>query len=411
MSAWRTSREPAAIAVGRCVRKPSSAALGLSRGLPHATFRAVRFFATAAKGTEPALRDELRELRFRGVRADRGGVHFEGEPDDGYRACLWSRIAVRLLTPLTSFDAPGERAYYDAVRAVDLDEVLTPKQTLVVSAAVRSSRLTHTEYLSQLTKDAVVDRIRDRTGLRPSVDKHSADVHLFVHLVKDVATLYLDFAGEPLHRRGFRIPGAEAPIKETLAAAVLRYSGWDRKTPFADPLCGSGTLLIEAGLWAKNVAPGLSRDRFGFERWANFDASAREKFAALKSSAQGAVKPDVPLLLGRDASAEAVAQTKEAAAKAQLPVDVSVQELADHVTFEPTSAIVANPPYGRRLERSSELARELSRLVDRHQDSRVALLMADDQPIGHTRRRPEPPREVFNGNIPCIVRTWVPRTA
>jgi 23S rRNA G2445 N2-methylase RlmL len=369
----------------------------------------VRFFATAAKGTEPALRDELRELRFRGVRADRGGVHFEGDAEEGFRACLWSRIAVRLLTPLASFDAPHERAFYDAVRVVDLSEVLTPKQTLIVSAAVRSSRLTHTEYLSQLTKDAVVDRIRDRTGLRPSVDKHAADVHLFVHLVKDVATLYLDFAGEPLHRRGFRITGAEAPIKETLAAAVLRYSGWDRKTPLCDPLCGSGTLLIEAGLWAKNLAPGLSREKFGFERWANFDPNAREKLEALKAEARAAVNPELPLLSGRDASAEAVAQTMAAAQRASIALDVSVQELGDHVTFEAAGAIVANPPYGRRLERSSELTRELARLVDRHQQARVALLMASEQPIGHTRRRPEPPREVFNGNIACVVRSWSTR--
>jgi putative N6-adenine-specific DNA methylase len=380
--------------------------------LARVTFGApVNFFATAAKGTEPALRDELRELRFRGVRADRGGVHFEGDAYEGYRACLWSRIAVRLLTPLASFDAPHERAFYDSVRVVDLSEVLTPKQTLIVSAAVRSSRLTHTEYLSQLTKDAVVDRIRDRTGLRPSVDKHAADVHLFVHLVKDVATLYLDFAGEPLHRRGFRVAGAEAPIKETLAAAVLRYSGWDRRTALADPLCGSGTLLIEAGLWAKNVAPGLSREKFGFERWANFDATAAAAYAGLKSEAKAAVKSDVPLLVGRDASAEAVAQTQEAAVRASLSLDLSVQELADHVTFESAGTIVANPPYGRRLERSAELARELARLVDRHQQSRVALLMASDQPIGHTHRRPEPPREVFNGNIPCVVRSWATRAA
>jgi putative N6-adenine-specific DNA methylase len=379
--------------------------------LAHARFGAVRFFATAAKGTEPALRDELRELRFRGVRADRGGVHFEGDADEGFRACLWSRIAVRLLTPLAAFDAPHERAFYDAVRVVDLSEVLTPKQTLIVSAAVRSSRLTHTEYLSQLTKDAVVDRIRDRTGLRPSVDKHAADVHLFVHLVKDVATLYLDFAGEPLHRRGFRVPGAEAPIKETLAAAVLRYSGWDRKTPLADPLCGSGTLLVEAGLWAKNLAPGLSRDRFGFERWANFDASAAARLEALKNQAKAAVNPEVPQLVGRDASAEAVAQAKAAAERASLPLDVAVQELGEHVTFETAGTIVANPPYGRRLERSSELARELARLVDRHQQSRVALLMASDQPMGHTHRRPEPLREVFNGNIACVVRSWATRAA
>ena len=365
----------------------------------------MRFFASAAKGTEPALRDELRELRFHAVRADRGGVHFEGDLRAGYRACLWSRIALRVLTPLSTFDAPDEAAFYEGVRAIELDGTLGPQQTLVVSAACRSSRLTHSGYLCQLTKDAVVDRIRDRHGARPSVDKRDADVHLFVHLVKDVATLYLDLAGQSLHQRGFRAPSAEAPMRETLAAAVLRYSGWDRKSPLCDPACGSGTLLIEAGLWAKNVAPGLARERFGFERWVGFDAAEQSALAELRAEARAAALADAPPLIGRDISEEALVLARKSASLAGVGLRLELGALGD--ADEPSAgAVVANPPYGKRLTRPAELARELAHLVDRYPDAKVAFLMAEDQPIGHTRRRPEPPRSLYNGDIACVLRSW-----
>jgi 23S rRNA G2445 N2-methylase RlmL len=370
----------------------------------------MRFFATAAKGTEPALRDELRELRFDAVRADRGGVHFEGALGEAWRACLWSRIAIRVLSPLATFSAPDERAYYEAVHAIDLDGVLTPKHTLIVSSACRSSRITHTEYLNQLTKDAVVDRIRERHGQRPSVDKQNPDVHLFAHLVKDEATLYLDLAGEPLHRRGYRAASAEAPLKESLAAAVVRYSAWDRESSFVDPMCGSGTLAIEAALWAKNVAPGLSRERFGFERWASFDAAARREMSDLREAARAAIVASPPPIVARDASERVLKLARSAARHAGVDVAFEAGPLADfeHVG---AGAIVSNPPYGKRLERALDLPRDLARLVDRHASSRVALLMAAEQPIGRTRRKPEAPREVFNGNIECVVRVWAPKPA
>ncbi|HEY3500774.1 MAG TPA: RNA methyltransferase [Polyangiaceae bacterium] len=370
----------------------------------------MKFFATAARGTEPALRDELRELGFAGVRADRGGVHFEGEEREGYRACLWSRIALRVLAPLASFDAGNERALYDGVRAIDLDAVLTPKQTLVVSAVTRSSRLTHTEYLCQLTKDAVVDRIRDARGARPSVSKRDADVHLYLHLARDVATLYLDLAGETLNRRGFRERGAEAPLKETLAAALLRYSSWDRQGPLADPLCGSGTLLIEAGLWSKDVAPGRTRRLFGFERWASFDRRAQVELRELREAAHAAELPKAAPLFGRDVSGEVLALARSSSARGGFDVRFEQGALRD-AHFEGGAAIVANPPYGRRLERSADLGKELARLADRHPDSHVALLLDAEQPLARTRRRPGPPRDVYNGNIACVVRTWLAREA
>jgi putative N6-adenine-specific DNA methylase len=275
----------------------------------------------------------------------------------------------------------------------------------VVSAACRSSRLTHSEYLCQLTKDAVVDRIRDRLGARPSVDKRDADVHLFVHLVKDVATLYLDLSGDPLHRRGFRAPGAEAPLRETLAAAVLRYSGWDRKGPLRDPLCGSGTLLLEAALWAKNLAPGLGRQRFGFERWASFDDAARRETAEQREAARAGVRREVPPIAGSDVSAVAIEQARSMAERAGVSLELDTAPIS--TVEDPTVAVfVANPPYGRRVARPPELSKDLSRLVDRHPDATVTLLLAEGDELGRTRRRPESPRPVFNGNIPCLVRTW-----
>src|SRR5688572_19809704 len=161
-------------------------------------------FATAARGTEVALRDELRALRFHHVRADRGGVHFEGDLVDAGRACLESAVAVRVLYKVGEIDAHNENALYDGVRAIDVTAHLTPKNTLAVSSVARDSALTHTQYIAQKTKDAIVDAQRDRVGARSSVDLESPDLRVFVHLVRDRATVYLDVSGESLHRRGWR---------------------------------------------------------------------------------------------------------------------------------------------------------------------------------------------------------------
>jgi putative N6-adenine-specific DNA methylase len=366
----------------------------------------VRFFASAAKGTEPALRDELRRLRFRGVRADRGGVHFEGEWDEGYRACLWSRVALRVLTPLGTFEARGERALYDGVRALELDFALAGERTLVVSSACRSSQLTHTQYLSQLTKDAIVDRIRDRTGARPNVDRRDADVHVFVHLVNDVATVYLDLAGEPLHRRGYRDEDAEAPLRETLAAALVVYSGWRGESPLCDPLCGSGTILIEAALMARNVAPGLSRKRFGFERWASFGEAEQSRLRELRAAAKAAELPAAAPLVGRDASARALEAASASARRAGVELRLELGPLKQLALAAGHGCLITNPPYGRRVERGPELDRELVRLIDDHVSWDATLLLAADDENVRTRRRPSSVRQVFNGDIPCVVRCY-----
>jgi putative N6-adenine-specific DNA methylase len=360
----------------------------------------LHFFATAAKGTEPALRDELRELRLPRVRCDRGGVHFEGELADGWYACLQSRVAVRVLLELGRFEAAGEQALYDAVRSIDWDPWMAPTHTLAVSAACRSSALTHTGYIAQKTKDAVVDQVRDRVGSRPSVDRHDPDVALFVHLVEDRLTVYLDLAGDSLHRRGYRQLHLEAPLKETLAAACLRLLEWDRRSPLADPMCGSGTLAIEAAMWSRNVAPGLLRERFGFERWPCFGEEARRRMADLRASARAAVLPEGPDVIASDLDPRAVELAAENARRAGVTI---VTRRADVRTLAPAAggAVVMNPPYGQRLEGGPDLYRALGDLVQRMRGHRVGVLCGDPDLERALRARPDRWQAVWNGDIEC----------
>ncbi len=352
------------------------------------------FFATAAKGTEPALRDELRELGLPGVRADRGGVHFEGGLGEGALACLASRIAVRVLYELGSFDAADGDALYDGVRGVDWRAYLTADRTLAVRASCRSSALTHTQFIAQRTKDAVVDQLRGRTGERPSVDLADPDVALFVHLVRDRATLYVDLAGEPLHRRGYRRRNVTAPLKETLAAAILRLSGWDRRSPLLDPMCGSGTIAIEAALWAAGVAPGLARPRLGLERWAMHDEAGARAMADLRARLREPARREAPSIVASDHDPAAIEATTENARAAGVSISVLRRSLADLRERQPDAWLVTNPPYGERLPVTDELEGALARV-----QPRVAAILAGAP--GLVRRRPARTFELYNGPIEC----------
>jgi len=362
-----------------------------------------RFFATAAKGTEPLLRDELNELGLPRVRADRGGVHFGAEPSHAYRACLWSRIAQRVLEPLAEFPSPDEDTLYEGVRAIDWRRVLDAERTLAVRAACRSSRLSHTQYIAQRTKDAVVDQLRERLGARPNVDRHAPDVQLFVHLVKDRATVYLDYSGDSLHEHGFRKQQGAAPIKETLAAALVRYSGWDRASPLVDPMCGSGTLLLEAGLWAARRAPGLSRDTFGFERWADFDASAAQSIEQLRAEARSQARPLEFSLLGSDTDPVALEAARANAETAGLRVNLRLAPLAATVPSADHGGLVVNPPYGERLSREATLGHQLAATLRRFEGYQRAAIVPRDFELP---MRADKFLLVFNGAIECELRRF-----
>jgi 23S rRNA (guanine2445-N2)-methyltransferase / 23S rRNA (guanine2069-N7)-methyltransferase len=363
------------------------------------------FFATCAKGTELVLKEELRELGLRRVRADRGGVRFEGPLTDAFRACLHSRIAVRVLWPIARFSAPDSDALYEGVRAFAWEQVVTPRHTLAVSAISKNSALGHTAFVAQRTKDAIVDRLRGLGGERPSVDKHDPDLGIFVHLAKDEAGVHLDLGGQSLHRRGWRSAIGEAPLKETLAAAILRASGWDRERPLLDPMCGSGTIAIEADLWARRIAPNLARERFGFERWASHDERQRDAMKLLREQARDEELRDGPTVFGSDRDPHAIATAEGNARRAGSRVRWTRMALRDRAGTTPPGHIVSNPPYGIRLTDVDAMWRELAEALPRLAGHRLSLLLQAPPPPGLL-PPPATLHAVWNGAIECRLADW-----
>ncbi len=313
----------------------------------------MKFFATCAKGTEGALRRELAALKLRGVRGDRGGVTFEGDLEAGMRACLHARVAMRVLLPLATFPAGDASSLYDGVRSVDWTPWLTARTTLAVEATVRDSAMTHSGYVALKVKDAVVDALRDKLGARPDVDPKDPDVRLVLHLAGDTADLSLDLAGEPLHRRGYRSGQTPAPLKETLAAALLSLGKVEHDRPFIDPMCGSGTLAIEHALAARKLAPGLSRP-FGFQRWPQYRGTWQSRWDRLKEEARRSALDAAPApIVARDLLAKAIDAARRNAAAAGVAGDIRFEK-GDVRELQPDPELIRgtlcmNPPYGERL--------------------------------------------------------------
>jgi 23S rRNA (guanine2445-N2)-methyltransferase / 23S rRNA (guanine2069-N7)-methyltransferase len=368
------------------------------------------FFATAAKGTEGALRDELKELGLPQVRADRGGVHFGGGFADAMRACFESRIALRVLWRRGSFDASSPDALYEGVRAIDLSDVLDPERTLAVSANVKSGQLTHSGFVAQKAKDAIVDGQRARFNVRSNVERSDPDVHVLVHVVKDRAELSLDLAGTSLHQRGYRGEAREAPIKETLAAAMLRLCGWDRTRPLVDPMCGSGTIAIEAALWARDVAPGLLRKSWGFQRWLAHDDAQRKLLNQLREAARerahgSAVEPTIMAL---DVDREAARLARKLAQRAGVAVHVQELDVREFAGTDPPGQVLTNPPYGVRLERGEDFDRSLARTLRALKGHRVSAICFDPGLRDAMRMAPVQEHTLWNGDLECRLFTWEP---
>jgi putative N6-adenine-specific DNA methylase len=317
------------------------------------------YFATTAKGVESVLAGELSRLGARAVVVKTGGVAFSGDRELLYRANLWLRSASRVLVPLAEFMCVSERELYDTLRQVPWHAHLTPEMTLAVDANVRDSILTHSHYAALRVKDAIVDSIRDRVGARPSVDTRDPDVRVNVRLFRNHCTVSLDASGTSLHERGYRKEGGAAPLKETLAAAIVALSGWRPEQPLVNPMCGSGTLAIEAALAAGDVAPGLVRGRFGCERWRDSDAGLMRRLRAeARARREGGVARLHGPILASDGDGKAVALATANVRAAGVDRWVRVAR-ADVRAVRPPPAepgvLLLNPPYGERLGDRGEL--------------------------------------------------------
>lgn len=356
-------------------------------------------------GLETTLAEELKALGARDVEAKSRVVTCIGDLSVMYGANLWCRTAIRVLRPLATFPAPDEKALYRGVAAVDWAPWVRPDGTLAVDANVRSSFTTHSLFVAQLAKDAVVDTFRERTGRRPSVDLERPECRIALSLFQDVATVYVDSSGDSLHKRGYRRKAGEAPVSETLGAGIVRLTGWDGKTPLVDPMCGSGTFLIEAGLMLRNVAPGLFRESFGFERWADFDENL---WGRLLDDAKRSVRRDSKAeLLGVDKDPSVVLVARENVERAGLTglVRIDVGDFFEWTGKPSTPGIlVMNPPYDERLpvDNVAALYQRIGDRLKRAYGGWKAYLLAGNleatKYVGLKSSRRIP---LFNGSIEC----------
>ena len=317
---------------------------------------AERYFAPCPRGLEPALANELAQLGATGVAAAEGGVAFAGELVLALHANLESRLASRILWRVGGGTYRAEKDVYSLVHAIEWHRLFKPERTLRVDVAATRSPLASLEFATLRTKDAVCDRFRAERGVRPSIDKRTPDVRVYVYLTERDAIVYLDTSGEPLFRRGYRRDADEAPLRENLAAGLLALTGWKPGETLLDPMCGSGTIVIEAAMIAADRAPGLKRT-FGFQKLAWYDGTAWQR---VRQKAQDRLRdrPASPTIFGSDIDAAAIARTQSNVGAAQLKNHV-VLERADVLTRvapAPTGVLLTNPPYGVRLSDQQKLA-------------------------------------------------------
>lgn len=366
-------------------------------------------FVTGSKGFETQLFHEVRAIVTEGqVHKRYGGIEVKAGLEQAYRLCLWSRLGNRVFLELSQFKADSEQALYEAVREIDWSEHLDASRTLAVSASVSSSNITHSQYAALKIKDAIVDQFRDRDGRRPSVSKEQPDVAIHLLLHKNKATLSLDLSGESLHRRGYRLQHGGAPIKEHLAAALLAHSGWPehwQQSTLVDPLCGSGTFVIEAALWAANQAPALKRRYFGFLGWLQHDPALWQQF--LEQARQQIVAPEAVVALGFDIDKRSIQIAQDNAHRAGVSAWVRFETRAlaqfsmpDSQQFE----LISNAPYGERIEAQQglpQLYQSFGKILRRYPATRLHLLTGNQGFVHRLHRVEADSKAVRNGPIDC----------
>ena len=323
----------------------------------------MRFFATAAKGTAPLVAKELAAIGAQNIQSTVGGVHFEGGLETLYRANLWLRTANRVLMPIAEFFCPTPEVLYENARSVRWRDWMTVDTTFAVDCNCRDSQISHSHYAALKIKDAIVDQFRDNTGRRPNVDRHRPALQINAYIAKNRCVLSLDASGDRLHLRGYRQQATDAPLRETLAAAIVGLVEWDTEGMFIDPMCGSGTIVIEAALKAMNYAPGLLRcgdgssgqAGFSFQRWRDFD---RTLWGRLTDEARAGIQEKIPgRILGYDISRPVIRVASENAKLAGLEKHLRLMR-GDALKLSPRGnrgVIVCNLPYGERTGEVEEL--------------------------------------------------------
>lgn len=362
------------------------------------------YTAQVGDGLEELLVAELEELGATDCRTGFRFVRFQADFVTLYRAVYCSRLATRILAPLVHFSCPTDQALHTAGRNIRWTDFLNPDQTFAITSNVSESRIGHSQYAALKLKDAVADWFRDKTGRRPSVNLREPDLWLHLHIRRDQATISVDLAGGALHRRGYRMQSVDAPMQETLAAAIVRLSGWNGSSPLVDPLCGSGTLLCEALMAATATPAAFLRTRFGFMRLPDFRADIWDEVRS--ENTQNVTDPEhiAGMLRGGDSDAKAVEATRVNLSRLPGGEDVIVGR-RDFFTRQDLgqTTIITNPPYGIRLGKGEDMGAWYKKFGDhlkRHCTGSTAYIYFGDRSLlKHIGLRPEWRKPIKNGGL------------
>lgn len=363
--------------------------------------------AKTFKGLEQVLAKELIELGANNVQIERRAVSFTGDLRMLYTANFCLRTASRVLVPIATFKAKKTDDIYEQVKALNWAEYMTPKTTFQIDATVYSDLFRHSQFITYRVKDAIVDYWMEHGGVRPSVQLTNPDIYLNIHIAGDSVTLSLDSSGESLHKRGYRVANTQAPINEALAAGMLLLAGWRGQGDFYDPMCGSGTLLIEAALIARNIAPGIYRKGFAFEKWANFDADLFEDI----SSDDSRERDFQHKIYGSDAGFYAVQVATKNIESANLQRDIEVkqirvQELRLAERDTEGALVMINPPYGERLAQDKDVLRLYqdmgTTLKHQFNGATAWIISSNEEALKCIGLRPAKRVRLMNGELECL---------
>lgn len=366
---------------------------------------ATQYFATVARGLEPLAAQELEALGARAIAPGFCGVAFEGDRALLYRVNLWARLPFRILQQLQTFACESADDLYRGIQAIPWPQYLDPSCTLAVNATGKTEQLNHSHFTALQVKNAIVDQQQQQLGERSDVDVQEPDVSINVHLHKGICTVSLDSSGGSLHRRGYRPAMGAAPLKESLAAALIQLSGWQPEQAFFDPLCGSGTLPLEASLVALKIAPGLFRDRFGFETWPDFDGPLLEQLIA---EAEAQQRQQLPAPIGGSDGDFGIVEQARANARqcgVSQQVQFSLKDLAAVEAPRDSGVLICNPPYGERLGNPEELGafyRLLGDVLKQQFKGWTAFILSGNKELARAIRLKSAQRiPINNGGLAC----------
>ena len=358
-------------------------------------------------GLEPVLAQELTQLGANNVQIGRRMVSFTGDKEMMYRANFQLHTAIRILKPIRHFKAGSADDVYEEVKKIDWSKYIEKGKTFSVDSVVYSDEFRNSRFVTYKVKDAIVDQFRENTGDRPNISVSNPDIRLNIHIAEDKATLSLDSSGESLHRRGYRQESVEAPLNEVLAAGMILMTGWKGDTDFIDPMCGSGTLLVEAALIAHNMSPGIFRKEFAFERWTDFDQDLFDQIYN-DDSQEREFKHHI---YGYDVDIKAVNTARMNVRAAGLTSDITVEE-ADFKDFKrPTekSILVCNPPYGERISTPNLLGTYKmigERLKHEFMGNDAWILSYREECFEQIGLKPSIKIPVYNGSLECEFRKY-----